>query len=148
MSSPPAGELLGLHHVKLPVADLKRSRAWYERVFDLEPILEWPDDNGVVRGVRYADKRGFALALREDPALAQAMVGFDPIAILVRGRADIEAWARRLDDLGVDHSPVTTGALGWLVAFSDPDGIQLKLYTEELHRLPPESRKSKARDAR
>jgi hypothetical protein len=48
------GEILGVHHIKIPVTDLVRSRAWYERVFDLEPFIEWPDDEGVVRGVSCA----------------------------------------------------------------------------------------------
>lgn len=132
------GEILGVHHVKLPVADLARSRAWYERVFELEPNIEFPDAAGVVRGVSYRAKRGFTLALRENPALAQAMttIGFDPIAILVEGRQDIDAWAQRLDDLGIDHAPVRAGALGWLLSFDDPDSLQLKLYTNEPHGLP------------
>lgn len=129
------GEILGLHHVKLPVTNLSRSRAWYERVFELEPNIEFPDGDGIVRGVSYRAKGGFALALRENPALALSMTGFDPLAIMVESREDIEAWAHRLDDLGIDHSPVRAGAVGWLFSFDDPDGIQLKLYTRELHGL-------------
>jgi catechol 2,3-dioxygenase-like lactoylglutathione lyase family enzyme len=132
MSSAP-GEILGLHHVKLAVSDLVRSRSWYERVLDLEPILEWPDAQGVVRGVRYRAKGGFALALREDASIAAATGGFDPIAILVGARADVDAWADRLDGLGVTHSPVTAGALGWLLSFDDPDGLTLKIYADDSH---------------
>ena len=29
-------ELTGIHHVKLPVGDVARSRAWYERVLGFE----------------------------------------------------------------------------------------------------------------
>ncbi len=36
-----AGEILGVHHVKIPVADLVHSREWYERVFELEPLMEF-----------------------------------------------------------------------------------------------------------
>ena len=139
------GEILGLHHVKLAVTDIKRSRAWYERVLGLEVILEWPDSEGVVRGVRFRAKGGFALALREVPAIAQATAGFDPIAILVRGRADVDAWADRLDDLGVAHSPVRAAALGWLLSFDDPDGLQLKIYSEDSHGLPRDQLASAAR---
>jgi len=45
--------LAGIFAVKLPVRDLAAARAWYERVFDLRPIFEFPDDDGVVRGVAY-----------------------------------------------------------------------------------------------
>jgi catechol 2,3-dioxygenase-like lactoylglutathione lyase family enzyme len=145
MSSSVPGEILGLHHVKVAVTDLRRSRSWYERVFELEPIMEWPDAEGVVRGVRFRAKGAFALALREDPKVAQATVGYDPFAILVQGRGDVEAWADRLDELGVAHSPVTAGALGWLVWFDDPDGLQLKIYSEDAHGLSREELASVAR---
>lgn len=137
------GEILGLHHVKLPVAELERSRTWYERVFELEPNIEFPDATGVVRGVSYRAKRGFTLALRENPDLAHAMIGFDPIAILIESREDIDAWAQRLNDLGIDHAPVCAGAIGWLLSFADPDGLQLKLYTSEQHGSPRKSRQSR-----
>ena len=127
------GEILGFHHVKVPVSDLAVSRAWYERVFDLEPNVEFRDNDDVVRGVACQPKNGFTLSLRQNSMLAQAMKGFDPLAVLVAGRADIDAWVERLDELRVDHSPVTEGALGWLIVFDDPDGIQLKLYTQDVH---------------
>ncbi|MBV8979320.1 MAG: hypothetical protein JO086_00290 [Acidimicrobiia bacterium] len=38
------GDILGLHHIKVPVTDLARSRLWYERVFEVEPQIEFPDD--------------------------------------------------------------------------------------------------------
>nr|MBA2600075.1 VOC family protein [Actinomycetota bacterium] len=127
------GEILGLHHVKVPVTDLARSRAWYERVFDLEVLLEFPDDDGSVRGVGYRPKGGFGLSLREDPEVARGISGFDPFAILLRDKPDVEAWARRLDDLGVQHSPIIEAAIGWILAFHDPDGMELRFYTEVAH---------------
>ena len=45
--------LAGIFAVKLPVRSLTAARAWYERVFDFRPIFEFPDDDGVVRGVAY-----------------------------------------------------------------------------------------------
>jgi len=129
----PVGGILGLHHVKVPVTDLERSRKWYEQVFDLEPEVEFRDDDGSVRGVAYRPKAGFTLALRENPEVARAIVGFDPFAILVQGRADVDAWAGRLDAFGIAHSPVIEGAVGWLLSFKDPDGIELRLYSADRH---------------
>lgn len=103
------GEILGFHHVKVPVSNLEVSRAWYERVFDLKPNIEFRDKDDVVRGVAYQPKNGFTLSLRQNSKLAQTMKGFDPLAVLVEGRADIDAWVERLDELRVDHSPVTEG---------------------------------------
>jgi hypothetical protein len=34
----------GPHHVKVPVSDLTRGRAWHETVLTLSPHLEFPDD--------------------------------------------------------------------------------------------------------
>jgi len=126
------GSILGLHHVKVPVADLSRSRAWYERVFELEVHAEFADDDGTVRGVVYRPLGGFTLALRENPLVAQGIAGYDPFAILLEGRADIDAWAQRLDDLTVTHSPVIEGTVGWLMSFHDPDGLELRFYTAGL----------------
>ena len=90
------GEILGLHHIKIPVSDLPISRSWYERVFDLEPFMEFRDDeDGVVRGVSYRAKRELTFSLRENPRAARGMAGFDPFAIMLRGRPDIEHWAAR-----------------------------------------------------
>jgi catechol 2,3-dioxygenase-like lactoylglutathione lyase family enzyme len=128
-----AGEILGLHHIKVPVTDLARSRAWYERVFELEPILEFPDGDGVVRGVAYQPLNGFSLSLRENPTVARAMAGFDPFAILLRDQPDVRHWADRLDALGIEHSPVIQATIGWLLVFHDPDGLELRFYTAARH---------------
>jgi catechol 2,3-dioxygenase-like lactoylglutathione lyase family enzyme len=130
-----AGEILGLHHIKVPVTDLDRSRGWYQRVFELEPMLEFPDADGVVRGVAYQPKNGFCLALRENPTVARAMAGFDPFAILLGDQPDVQYWADRLDALGIEHSPIIQATTGWLLAFHDPDGLELLLYTAARHGL-------------
>jgi catechol 2,3-dioxygenase-like lactoylglutathione lyase family enzyme len=128
-----AGEILGLHHIKVPVTDLDRSRAWYQRVFELEPMLEFPDADGVVRGVAYQPLNGFCLALREHPTVARAMAGFDPFAILLGDQPDVQYWADRLDTLGIEHSPIIQATTGWLLAFRDPDGLELLFYTAVRH---------------
>lgn len=48
-----SGRSSDLHHIKIPVTDLIRSREWYERVFELESLTEFRDDDGVVRSVVY-----------------------------------------------------------------------------------------------
>jgi len=35
----------GIHHIKLPVSDLARSREWYERVLAYTVDREFPDDH-------------------------------------------------------------------------------------------------------
>lgn len=123
----------GVHHVKVPVSDLVRSRAWYEAVLPLQAHLEFPDDTGTVRGVVYGALGGLTLTLREDPERAQALSGFDPFAVLVPQRIDLDAISKHLDLLGVGHGPIITATKGWLLSVPDPDGIQLRFYTAEEH---------------
>ena len=70
----------GFHHVKLPVADLARSRDWYARVLGLQTHIEFAE-GGVLMGVAMRDADGsIDLALRHDPPRAAALAGFDPLA--------------------------------------------------------------------
>ena len=48
---------------------------------------------------------------------------------MLRGRDDIDFWARRLESLGVDHAPIIEAAIGYILAFDDPDRLQLRFYT-------------------
>jgi hypothetical protein len=48
----------GPRHLKVPVSDLTRSRAWYQTVLSLSPHLELPDDSGTVHGIARAAARG------------------------------------------------------------------------------------------
>ncbi len=134
------GEILGLHHIKIPVTDLIRSREWYERVFELESLTEFRDDDGVVRGVVYRSQGDLAISLREQPMAARGISGFDPFAIMLHGRADIDHWVDRLERLGVAHSEVIDAPIGFIVSFDDPDGLQLRFYTLDASGLDLEGR--------
>lgn len=123
-------DLSGFHHVKLPVADLARSRDWYTSVLGLHVEIEFMED-GVPQGISLADPGGtLPLALRLDPVRAAALAGFDPIALQVPGRDAVEAWRARLDDLGRPHGGIITGHKGGsvLIGLHDPDGIEVRLY--------------------
>jgi catechol 2,3-dioxygenase-like lactoylglutathione lyase family enzyme len=123
----------GFHHVKLPVSDVARSRAWYERVLGLAVEIEFEED-GVVRGVamRLPHGDGGGIALREDPGHAAGLAGFDPVALLVPEREQVEQWRARLDELGVAHGGIVTGHHGGkvLVGLRDPDGLEIRLYAD------------------
>ena len=125
-------DLSGIHHVKLPVSDLNRSREWYTSVLGLQVEIEFVED-GVLHGLALADANGrLGLALRLDPVRAAALAGFDPVALQVPERGDVEAWRARLDDLGQPHGGVVTGHRGGsvLVGLHDPDGIEIRLYAD------------------
>ncbi|MFI7542338.1 VOC family protein [Actinoplanes sp. NPDC049599] len=104
----------GFHHVKLPVADLGRSRDWYTAVLGLRVEIEFVED-GELHGLALADASGrLRLALRLDPVRAAALAGLDPVAIEVPRREDVDAWRGRLDDLGQPHGGIVTGHQGGL----------------------------------
>lgn len=135
-------ELRGVYAVKLPVRDLAESRAWYERVLGLTVELEFPDSDGVVRGVS-GHLPGAAttwLALRESPAHAEGVTGFNLVNLAVADRETLERWSNRLDELGVARSPIIDASIGWIVVFSDPNGIEIHLYTEQRHGIDQSAR--------
>jgi catechol 2,3-dioxygenase-like lactoylglutathione lyase family enzyme len=124
--------LSGVHHVKVPVTELGRSRDWYTSVLGLGVDIEFTED-GVVRGLALSDPGGsLRLALRHDPARAAALAGFDVVALAVPTRDAVEAWRHHLDDLGQPHGGVVTGHNGGsvLVGLHDPDNIEIRLYAD------------------
>jgi catechol 2,3-dioxygenase-like lactoylglutathione lyase family enzyme len=129
--------LSGIHHVKIPVTDLNRSIDWYGRVFGFTVTMEFPEADGVVRGVAgtVPGLGDTQLTLRVNPEAAHGCAGFDPVSFAVDGRADIEAWAAHLDGLGIGHSPVIEASVGWLLVFDDPDGISLHVYSWAGHGI-------------
>lgn len=130
-------DLAGIHHLKIPVSDLAGSLRWYEQVLGLTVALEFPDDDGVLRGVagKVAGLGDTLLALRQNADAVAGVKGFDPIAFAVNGHDDLQAWVAHLDDHGVSHTPIIKATTGWLVAADDPDGIHILFYSRTSH--PP-----------
>lgn len=134
--------LAGVHHVKIPVTDLDRSLAWYAEVFGFRVTVEFPDADGSLGGVA-GEAPGLGatlLALRVNPRAAAGCEGFDPVGFAVDDRTDVEAWAAHLDRLAVPHSPVIEASIGWLLVFSDPDGLELHLYSWAEHGIDTSGR--------
>lgn len=129
MNHLPALQLLS---VKIPVAELAASRRWYADVFGLREEMEWPDADGVVRGVALAGIGDVLLALREHPAAAAATHGFGFLNVQVPGEDELAGCAAHLDRLGVRHTPVMTGASGRLIGFHDLDGHELSFYAKTI----------------
>ena len=137
-----ATELAGIHHVKIPVTDLDRSIEWYHRVFGFEATMEFPEADGVVRGVA-GTMPGLGdslVAFRVNPEAAKGCRGFDPIGFAVRDRDDLVTWVAHLDELDVNHSPIIEASIGWLLVFDDPDGLSHHLYTWAEHGIDQSAR--------
>lgn len=87
----PQPRLCGVHHVKLPVADVQASRDWYCRVLGFQPELDFVED-GTLMGVGLSHPGGPRLGLRCDRDRTAALVGFDPLALAVPGKRLTCGW--------------------------------------------------------
>jgi glyoxylase I family protein len=121
-----------IHHLRLTVSDVERSRAFYTEVLGFQPVSEGASgvllSNGIV---------GLSLGPSPDPSRApaddrfdEARIGLDHLSFGVASRDELERARRRLDERGVPHGEITD--LGeafrlYILAFRDPDNIQLEL---------------------
>jgi catechol 2,3-dioxygenase-like lactoylglutathione lyase family enzyme len=121
--------LTRIRHAKVPVADIRRSVAWYRSVLDLELAAEFAEQ-GVVRGVQLMDPAGgFGIALREREFCASKpdLAGFDVFAIEAESVAALHRLAERCERLGVAHRGVQDrGDYGASLDIPDPDGTVLR----------------------
>jgi glyoxylase I family protein len=131
----------GIHHLRLTVTDVQRSREFYTGLLGFQVVAESPpaDDpaaeevfkilfGGVamLRGNLLMGLRPMAPAGdRFDPD----RVGLDHLSFDVESREDLEQAVRLFDEHGVTHGAITRLAgFGFdILSFEDPDGIQLEL---------------------
>ena len=128
--------LSGLHHLGLTVRDIDRSERWYAEVLGMTRVFveDHPTGGGHTVVINRADTFLF-LGLNYHPQadlerFDERRTGLDHVAIAVDSRADLDAWAHRLDALGVEHGPIhdqDQPVLATLVV-SDPDGIPVELF--------------------
>jgi catechol 2,3-dioxygenase-like lactoylglutathione lyase family enzyme len=125
-------DLAPIHHVKIPVSNVRASTEWYQRVLGLEVAIEFVEE-GELRGVALQGPDGSTqIALRHDPDRAAALSGFDLVAFGVPTRDGVQAWADHLAAIDQEHGGTVTGHRGGavLVGLRDPDGIELRLYAD------------------
>jgi catechol 2,3-dioxygenase-like lactoylglutathione lyase family enzyme len=123
--------LEGLGHISLTVTDVDRSVEWYQRVLGLTKMMDEEHegghavvlatpDFGVIVGLHHHESA-------DGERFAETRTGLDHIAFNVANRAALESWIGRFDELGVDHGALKEAPYGALVAFRDPDNIQLEV---------------------
>jgi catechol 2,3-dioxygenase-like lactoylglutathione lyase family enzyme len=134
MSTPDAPALAGIHHLKLPVTDLDRSREWYLSRLGYQVQMEFVEQ-GRLMGVALSHPNGGPpLALRADPERARAAAGFDYFAIGVPDKDAIDQLAARLTGFGERHAGVHWASIGWILPeLHDPDGHEVRFYTIQHH---------------
>jgi glyoxylase I family protein len=132
----------GVHHLRLTVTDIERSRTFYRDVLGFEVAAESPGDvddpevradatqlyggvvfqvNGMLLGLRPVAEAG--------DRFDSTRVGIDHLSFSVASVDELHAAAERLEQAGVEHGDVKDlGDFGIaILSFSDPDGIHLEL---------------------
>jgi glyoxylase I family protein len=135
-----------VHHIRLTVTDVERSKAFYTEVLGFQVAMDSlpPEDDEFygllaenLQGGIVLMNAGTFIGLRPCDAARQAdkdgfdpfRVGLDHMSFTVESRAVLEAAMAKLEERGIPHGGITELVpLGIaLLPFKDPDGIQLEI---------------------
>jgi glyoxylase I family protein len=130
-----------IHHLRLTVTDLERSRQFYTGLLGFDVAVESPPDDDpaaaetfkVLFGGIVMIRGALLMGLRPMAAAGDRFdadrVGLDHLSFSVDSRADLERAAELLDEAGVTHGQITSlPSFGIdVLSFADPDGVQLEL---------------------
>jgi catechol 2,3-dioxygenase-like lactoylglutathione lyase family enzyme len=120
-------------HVALTVRDLSVSVPWYEALLGAKPVLDEDTDPDFHHTV-YLLGGGTLVGLHQhatpapEGGFSEFRVGLDHVSFGVADRAELEKWARRLDELGITHGAIKDAGYGSGLSFRDPDGIALEFF--------------------
>jgi catechol 2,3-dioxygenase-like lactoylglutathione lyase family enzyme len=121
----------GYHHMSLTVSDLEASAAWYQKLFGLERVLTEEHAGGYAYVFVDPGSQTYFGLHRHDANGAErfheSRTGLDHLCFAVADRAELVAWEQRMTELDVTHSPIVDTPYGSVLAFRDPDNIQLEL---------------------
>ncbi|MEU7633317.1 VOC family protein [Nocardia sp. NPDC049220] len=123
----------GLNHVAVTVRDIDVSGPWYRTVLGSEPAVDehtdagfrhlvWMLDSGTIFGIHQHDHPA------PDEKFSEFRVGLDHVGFGCANRADLDKWATRLDELGIEHEGIVDARYGSALSFRDPDGIALEFF--------------------
>lgn len=130
-----------IHHLRLTVTDLARSRRFYTELLGFQIAAESPPKDDPSYAATYPILWGgivmmqgnLLLGLRpvapNDDRFDENRVGLDHVSFSVAGRADLEQAAQLFDQHGVQHGEITRLASFGIdiLPFRDPDNIELEL---------------------
>jgi catechol 2,3-dioxygenase-like lactoylglutathione lyase family enzyme len=119
----------GIHHVRLPVADLERSVLWYRELLGFERDFPFRRDGVIYAWALKHVASGLSLTLMHEPTLARSTSGFPYVSFLLPDEAAVRALAQALDSRGIAHADVVPGLAGLkLLDVCDPDGHLIGFY--------------------
>jgi glyoxylase I family protein len=131
----------GIHHLRLTVTDVQRSREFYTGLLGFQVAVESPPPGdpseaavfGILFGGVVMVRGNVMMGLRPMAPAGDRFdpdrVGLDHLSFGVADRAELEDAERFLATQGVIHGPITRLASFGIdvLSFEDPDGIQLEL---------------------
>ena len=134
----PTGDI---HHLRLTVTDLERSRQFYTSLLGFEVAVESPPPGDPAAAEVFKILFGGCVMIRgnllmglrpmapESDRFDPDRVGLDHLSFSVPSRTDLEQAIQMFDERGVTHGEITTlPSFGIdVLSFEDPDGVQLEL---------------------
>lgn len=145
-SNAPIAPLQGIHHVRVTVTDIGRSKDFYSTVFGKDPQIDATDtidEDGATEDpqrffggcVFEVEGQLFGLrpVARAGDRFDSTRVGLDHVSFGVATKADLESAAERLTAAGVENGGVISleGNGMSILSFQDPDDINLELVAPE-----------------
>jgi catechol 2,3-dioxygenase-like lactoylglutathione lyase family enzyme len=144
----PTGEI---HHLRLTVTDVGRSRQFYTSLLGFAVAVESPPEDDPSAAEVFTVLFGGVVMIRGNLLLGLRpmappgdrfdpdRVGLDHLSFGVASRDDLEQAARLLDEHGVKHGEIASlPSFGIdVLSFEDPDGVQLELTAPMAQPAPP-----------
>lgn len=119
----------GIHHIRLTVTDVARSQEFYVQVLGFQVARQIPTgvllrNGSIVLGLGPAFDPA---ASPPDDRFNENRVGLDHLSFGVGSYADLEAAVQTFTTQGVPHGEIKDIGVAHVLAFRDPDNIQLEL---------------------
>lgn len=122
---PASPGVVGLHHIRIPVADISAAEYWFAQTFGFETVLITEDEDRVT-GALIRHDSGLFIGLHGAAEPSAALEGFAVIGLTV---SDIELWPSYLDAKGTGRSEVFDGHLGKFLRVYGPNGLVVEIHT-------------------
>ena len=123
--------ITGISHVSITVADLDRSKRWYEEVLEWNCRMEDRSDTTTFAYGTLPGGTTIVLRVHDEPAettFDERRVGLDHLSLTATDPNDLSLVDGRLRAAGATFTPTQDAPFGKILAFRDPDNIALELF--------------------